>query len=809
MYSFRVNGHWLMMYPGGGTQLELQHPLVAENFEEPWSMPIEVPIAGNEMALNFVHTLALAVRHLRVDDVELWKDGIFKHRGVFTVEGSSEESITLTFSVDGFLTQLKDVQLRELDYGPDILLPGLFDDSYTREDAMTYANKTTWPNVRFCFPMMRNKDAYSDNPDWWKDGDEWKASETYSPTGGEGGTPDIIRYTPDEVVRRERIYTCIAGTSAGQHPDNSVGKFDARGQGIINPWSGVDQVWLSNSSGEGGRYAISPQFYLKDILIRAMASQGYNAVGDFIDDPLTHRVIVYNNTLLDEAVRDNYVLATLTNDLVVPAGHWFNDLSFPPDDDFTAPNEDNDGLYNVGVFTPPATGYYAFHARIITHSATPCRHWVGILKNDNSSPPVWSGYTGVDDLDLRTNWDFTVAPNSAIHLEGGVEYRVVVTAPLSYQYLYNSHEFTIEAGSFLEWWTGQPSILNGWGNSIHMADHVPDMSVRTFLDEIRKSFYLRITPDVVTRTIRFDYNQDVLLRPIGRDITEELAGPISLDHSQRIFGIRIRNARGRPDDLPDLRGSTPSVEHTFVVTKESTLTPATVPNEKLRVLNTGQIYQSRVYNTNQIGWFPIGHYLPDAEYGDQSDPLVIEPAFGAPMMSSEIGVDNALYMIPIVDEPASSKLYNQGYNAPSLLLMHYLGNLANDKGYKYPCASPYMYHTGGAFYKPVSFSLTHEHWLPRQKSYTLNTTFAEPWLNRWVNAEVWRCDLDVGRLLTRNGCVLERLQCKNQEVILHTLPVEYDDGEGTPLIAREARLLKLPRDPGALGRDGQPTTVRR
>lgn len=306
MLEFRVNSVPLVLNPVTQASLEERHPIMDEDLKDAFTLPVQVPIRGNEAILGHVHVLALQGRVLRITGVELFDNGVPKHRGVFYVDGSTDGpdgTVSLSFSVDGFISGMAGKELRKVDFGADLTFPdqiALLTDAIARNDE-------SYPDARYCYPMLYNPDAYGgNNKDWFKDLALYAAGTSYDITS----PPTVVRYTREQAVRRELPFECIGTAPAGENPDNTPWDWRPYGRALINAWNATTMQLGMNTDATGNVAAVCPMFYGKDILIRAMRDQGLEAVGAFIDDPRTHQWIIYNNKLLDEGERADYVLAT-------------------------------------------------------------------------------------------------------------------------------------------------------------------------------------------------------------------------------------------------------------------------------------------------------------------------------------------------------------------------------------------------------------------------------------------------------------------------------------------------------------------
>jgi len=674
MIQFRINGKHLVMHPGTAVEIEEQHPILSQDLKDAFTVPVEVPIAGNESVLGHIHVLERRDRPLRIDNAELWVDGSPKHRGVFYVESSVEGpdgSVSLSFTVDGFISAMAGLRLRDVDYGGEIVF---LSAGHLVSAATTY-NTMSWPDARFCYPMISNPEAYaSNNPDWYNEPAAYDAATSYDVTD----PPTLITYETG-LVRRKRAYECIGTAPAGESPDNTPWDWRFFGQGIINPWIPTTTGWRLND--ELNNNAMCPQFYLKDILIRAMRDRGLEAVGDFIDDPSTHQVIVWNNQLLDMSENTGHVLATqpapITYTAVDPNTdhdqlHWSNGFDFilTCSDEVTAPNEDPDGLWDGQEYDIAAAGTHNFKIRVKLTCPTPIYVQVTII-NAATNERLIEFYAG-SMADRRNNWDF-VCEGSRGYTAGevGMNCRVIITPRLfgtDNAGAVGNISFTL-SDCYFEAWRGTGEVTNGYTRIINPADHVPDITIEHLLLEVRDWFHVRIQPMPELGVVRFDHQQDVLDGLPVSNLTQHVRAPLRLEHANRTTGMRLAPPTGKEENLPDLSAHIDDGEYDA----EADLPAAGTELHKAFIRNTAQMVVSKLYDTNKYAWFIAGTLHRVAEVGEMTNPREVTPEFGMPDMDLVPAVDGTLCLMPVIKETCSSPMFNLGNNAPGLYFMLYAG----------------------------------------------------------------------------------------------------------------------------------------
>lgn len=792
MLRLRINGQDLVLFPGTETQIEEKHPILNEDLQDAFSLEFDIPVRGNEAAFGHAQQIALRGRILRIDGAELWVGGDLKHIGVLHILGSSSGpggSFTCSFSVDGFFSAIKGKKLRDVDYGPDIH----FDDIYGLSNDASSKNliANAWPTSRYCYPMIHNPEAYgNNNEEWYKEAADYDDALGYD-------VDDRMRYTPDTPVRRKRDYICIGTAPAGENPDNTPWDWQFFGQGNINTWdptagSGAGN-WVFNLTKNEACFC--PQFYLKDILTRAMAWLGFTADGSFMQDYNTHTVIVWNNRLLDKASSTNHVLASQSapqNLAAVDLNHSFPSLwssngatlKLVCTDETTVPNEDPDGVWDGTNYTISAAGQHIWKIRLNITSAANLFYHVGIFRTSDDSRIAWA-LVG-SDTDMRQNWSVLVQISHEFDAgDIGDDFHIKVN-PRNW---FTDHGTGTAVGSvpftlsecYVDIARGDGDLENVGDNVIHPADHVPDITIEQLLLEVRDTWHLRIVPDHRTKRIHFDYQEDILAEPILGDLTKQVAGPTVFAHQDRVTGLRCKVSTGRPEDLPDLSGHFDDGE---IDTETTLVTPAS-DLHTVYVRNSATVLVSKLYDANKYAWFPVGTLHRDAQMGEMDNPREVEPEFAPPNMDWIPAHGGVLCLMPVIKEPCSSPMFGMGNNPPGLFFMNYLGMMPDASNtYTYPMASPLS--RDGLGGQQRGFAL---HFDP-EDTIGLWRYMWKSWARVLTTAESFITDLRTGGLLQGVRMPFGRFLLKSQLVLLDTITNRYSTDRPEHVI-NEVRLLRI------------------
>lgn len=757
--SLNVGGRALRLLPNTRAQLDLLHHALTEGIEDSFTLPIEVPIEGNEDALGHVHLLPLAARTLRFDDAELMDHGILLHRVRLDVLGSNDTTVHLSAAVDGFVADIKGRKLPELDFGNNILVTDTHDDL---RDYAKDLNTQQYPNVPMAFPMVFNPDMFgSENPSWWPGNSLWDATRAYA-------VNDMVLFEEGTIVRRSWGYQCTSATSAGESPATHPGKWRRTGFGVINHWDHANGEFFANTS-DGNFFAMVPYFYLKWVLAKVAENMGLRAVGEFMDDPATHQVLLSNNTPVDETTITEYLHVGQTGTLVFTSAVQ----PLPCDDESTGPFSDASGLWDNTSFrfTPATAGYRVLRLKFHISFSTPSRPVFKIVRHSSNTVVQQATPFIFND----TNFDGTF---SMLHYfapgDVGQEFRIDVgywgtVVPST----------TLTGCTLSSWLKSTTSSVNAFGRVIEPWRHMWNVDVGSFILDVRDSFCLVVTPDRVNRTLTFDYNRhllDLSNNPPAA-FTHRLEPPLEADHQQRITGY-LFTSKADADPLTMLDPAA------FIgwVEQEAELTAPGAPGIWCAVRNSRRIYVSQIRFGSSVYWYPSGWHLPAVEVGAQEEPTAIEPD-AAPAVMELVSSNSEEFLVPRIDEAGNSLFFGVGGKDPKQRWMYYHGMQPNVNNVDYPFASPFRY-----LHDATALDSDELDWNAERG---LVATHWQLWANTMLQCTPVRATLRMDHPSIAGREYERVVQIDNQNYLVKKLPVEYGLPNGN-IIARDAELLKLP-----------------
>lgn len=753
MNELRISDKLMMLHPDAEIALEHVNTAVTEDVEDSYSLPVSVPVRGNEEALGFTHLLSLKERAIKWEDALLTLSMGLQLAGVAHCLDADNEEASLAIAIDGLVAAAKKVQLRKIPY--DLISVGSEDAMLAHAKAV---NTGTYPEESHCFPMHFNKDFYGDrNPAWYPEAQEYQYSSSYS-------INDLVEFNVyvscsggGTFIRQER-YKCISAAGVGEGYDYTD-KWKRTAYGIINHWDFDAEEFFRNT--DGNFYALVPFFYLKWILVQAFASIGFTLEGSFMDDVQTNRAWIYNNTALDSNARLHFISASQTSQVDYLAADPKRIIA---QDDSTAPkNQDPDGVWNTatGLYKVLAAGQHMFRFEgnmIFSAEDTPMmrvRH-----AGDGAIRGAWQLALDIEQVPAATTWavkgyivvNFTAADvNEEFYLE-----------PDSY-HLQGLLDISL-TDFWVRIWLSLANDNNYFAGEIDPRDHMPDITLADLIQEVRDNCCVEFRPDRVRKTVRVDYKAPAL-RGRPADSTHRLRGPIKLDHQRRIPGFKFVTD-GERGQIPDL---SKFVRRPDIATLDD-LPEAQAPNEYIVVRNTRQLFCT-FKNTGGFNWNFLGYYIPDIVVGEEDEAREIAPKL-APIMVEWYHSNDELFLMPTISEAGNSyRFIGNGYQAPSLRMGLYHGMVDNGGGKLYPFASSYGWGPDGTL-GPAEITLA----LLDEPGGLFDYRWEE-WANALVNAEPVAFPLEIDAHFI-NGREHEQLvHLQSQNFLIERIPATYRQGQ--------------------------------
>lgn len=647
MLDLHISGRPLLLPAGTTASVEHLNPLFADGIEDSFSLPLELPVEGNEIALGHVHELALASRALSLRDATLGEKGVPLFPGTLQVLATTPQVVRSSFSVQGLASLLNGVMLRDLLQGTLVDLDADEALGYRFHDRPLYA---AGGNCQF--PMHLNRQLYgSENPDWYPNASAYNGSSSYSVNA-------LVEYTTADVVERTGIWQCISAAGPGESPDTAPAKWRLTAFGLVNAWNKAEGAHYLNTT--ENFYALVPWFYLKWVLLQALAALGLRVEGEFMDDAATNEELLPNSTTIDQAGRidtDHYLRVYQSTPAPLPGS---GTAKIPADTESPAPYSDTAGLWATDTFTPDAAGTWRVRIR---------------LKYN---------YVALGTSFARA---YVVGPTSPVDI------RAIQTRPLSGLYgnvpVVFIMSFTVAPGDvgqpffFYADQSNQtlPAALSTWGNGdngdevydevditawletstdliqpdsfIYPERHVPDMELGAFLVAVADAYCLEVVPDLNAGTVRLDYRNTVATSSPDSvtDQTHRASGTPELDHQRTITGFRMAW------DLPTLDDPYGDLDTLPEYDSEQDLTAPLVIGERCLIRNTRKV-MSAVLNPDLglLAWRHVGYHVPAYLVGQEDGAREVLPAC-APLHMDQVQMDSETYLVPVLDQSGTSAWY--------------------------------------------------------------------------------------------------------------------------------------------------------
>jgi hypothetical protein len=759
MIDLRIAGVSLVLQPGTTVPMELLNGALSDGLEDSFSLPFEVPEQGNEVVLQHVGQLGRNPRTTTYPNASLYYEGELKHVGIIYVENVENGVVQLSFSVDGFVSNLKDKTLPEVDYGGVISITG---EATKLVDWAALRNAEAYPTASHCFPMHFNPELQSaNNPSYFPDHPTWLAGSSYS-------VNDLVSYETGTIVRRTFRYQCIISTTPGQNPRSHPSHWRRTAYGIVNHWDHASTAFYENNLTDGNAFAMVPFFYWKWVLLKVYAELGYELQGDFMDDTRTHQLALFSNTAVDDGTRAGYFCVAQTGGQVMGSTPGV----FQANTETGGTLSDLGGLWNqaTGRFTCDSAGRRYFQMAIeasFSGSAIMVLRLVDDATNtvlvSQQVPGQQTSYNGTYTL----TYDF-------IGGQVGLDFRLELVAYLTLITLTPTGA-TISAFTLTSWLADVTSLLNAHALSINPQQHVPEQSLAEFILDTCELFALERRYDHSRRVAYLNYKKHVLTDEPA-DITAQLRAEPVLRLQELPKGYRFTH-NVQDEDAAELANRT----HEPDVDIEADL--ATPPSTRSYVVvrNSRRLYVSRHAADGNLYWWPAGWYVPSELVGEDTDPTEVQPGW-VPMVMDLVTSNGEEFLVPVISEAGNSAMFATEGNASSKRFVLYHGLVRNANGVDYPYAASWnMEHAG----TPVAdLSLAWE------GTDGLLAVLAGTYYERMAKAEVLEVPVEA------NATVLAAMN--NRPVMVHyqrclieRLPITYGDGT-LPLIAEGARLYRLP-----------------
>lgn len=762
MIGFRINGQPLVLLPDTQVDLLFTSAALSDDLQDDFSLPFTVPVRGNEFLLASVHDFSLHDRIVEFPGATLEYQGIQRKVGVMHVEQAQEQTISLSFTVTGFVGTLRGKRLPQMNMGDPILTGGVA--AYAKA-----VNLQSWPAAACCFPMYYAPDYYADDNPAWKPASvsDWDYSNF--------AINSFVKDTYGVPVQYEFTYQKIGAYNVG-HPALDLINWRRTSFGIVNHWDWEHEEFFQNTTSDSF-YTLSPCFYLKHILRAAAAHLGMRIGGSWFTDARYDKLILFNNQVLDRGGQGGYFLAHQTGNITV-GGNLSTDGTpperrIPGQDETTPPNKDDTNVWdNAGMrWQCPSEGQYTFRVYLPFTIGEPHVH-LSIEFVREGPPDAFiqerdygpsDPYTGV------TTFNFTA---SAGDVGKWFFFAPVLTNRFGYwTYLsLNLHNCWIEG------WKNENTFINQFSDTIIPSEHVPDMEFSALLLDLKTIFGLSVTVENGGADLLLNYASDQL-ETSPHDATIMVRSPISIDINERVAGYAWKWKDDQGDASPDL---------SVLVKQGEYASYADVPQPNgpgcwCLVLADRRILFSKYDYDNGYVWQQSGQYLPAMVVGDKDAASEASPDLGL-FNTRVVGIQLQEFLVPCVKDQCRSKLFIQANGTASLLIGFFHGMQPNLDGTSYPYASSFRYRMDGTLLDTPELEFT-----SAQGPVVLHQ---QNLADARVNSDPCTCDLEVSMDFL-DGRGYERIvPINSQRCLLVSLPVKLGDGRG-PLIAKGAKFIKL------------------
>jgi hypothetical protein len=792
MLHLSAKGTPLLLPAAANASVEYKNPKLSDGIEDDYTLPMDLPVEGNEVALGHVHEQHLRDRLLELRPATLEHQGAPLHQGTLQVLGSTPDTIRASFSAQGFASLLKGVKLRTALAGNTI------DTVATHGGLVEHAKAVTMvstPHESHCFPLHTNKSLYgSANPHWQPSASAWSDSQAYA-------VDALVLWTEYTPVRRDWAYQCIDATTAGQSPETHPAKWRRVVFGVVNSYDADAEAYDENDS-TGNFYAMVPWFRYDWVVRKALQYLGLEARGDWFRDHATKTLLLPNATALDAEARVGEWAARQTDPVTHEPGDY--PARLPLDDDTTAPYVDPEDHYDPTALTfeVDAAGVHRFRVYVQATFSSPDQLALSVRRaSDDSLALGPEGFPAVQATTVSSTTHAHLFEFSVLFEAGDVGEDFYLCAEA-----FNAGPFMAESTLANCWaasWQVSGAGVNNFQTVIDPAWHVPDIGLGEFLEAVASTFGVELVPELESSAVYLNIKERVLRpnTPEGSnernrsqrtlDISDRLCGPVEMDHQRRLKGVRMSWP------LNDAVQDEPvDSERRPVVDLESEAQAPNGPRQHCWVRSTRKLLRS-VFDesTNTYVWQHQGYLLPARAVGETEDASELQPPI-KPLPMEDIWVDGRRLLVPVLDQAGRSSFFATDSDSTDLHVCHNYGPVAaGEDEALYPAAGSWGMDAQAA----PRWSL-----LLNEQPTGDYPDFWDHYHNRWWSALVRAVPVTLDLLLDHE--FLRDRQRRNDLLHIHghdhlmeALPVDYRNSLA-PLVSRGAYLRRLvPEGFGSVG----------
>lgn len=730
--SIEINGRRLVLPPKVKLRRERHNPAIEPNkILGEFVHSIDIPVKGNEVALDFIHTIEAPGGLVEITGARLWigaqlligtlvlhRADVVKHSG----------TIRADFASNGFDFDIKTTMIHELDL-PEYNLGETTDDIRAAAKAACTAEDSD-----FRFPSFRNDGFFTaeENPPLFKDWDE------------PGGPPWSYSIW-GKVTALKRCILNLYDAENEEFPAN----FKLHDTDVPAEFRPVNLITLV------------PCFHLHVIVRSVFESLGYRVTGDFFRHSQVQKVLLTSNYSLEKYVgktgyarAGNYHFISYP-DVNVHVWRAQNDTQYNLYN--ALPNNNTNEILNLIELVNNESGTgaldYLWHTVVINDKTTGVfQDEDGLITMQDGSP--WFTYTvsdtgetdvlffafemyfsflekgthrvpikinridggGSDVLGIRTiefdsggagrqpahikgEWEFSgIAPGDKIWIQVGDPVRDpdLASNPGDHGDLFRYVDLTFYT------YSGSKDV-NIFDGAIKMKNHIPHWSVSDLLTNLRKAFALDIRPDYVKKTISLNFSKNQFSR-------EAHPLPFAPAAYQKEFTKPKKLIFQYPSRTP-LEGNVPdeAVEEIELESPDFSIwsvEPFVVDKEMVDH-RVNAVYKSVMGDgafLPRFYWDRVGEMDISETFGSETgNEIVVNPAI-SPTEMERIEEYNAFYpwydwagsvhsfwpiILPSISEPGQKPGMEITGTGPQPRMMFWLGMQPMSTDWLYPCASPW------------------------------------------------------------------------------------------------------------------------
>lgn len=812
MIEIRVDDKHIVLKPDAAMDIDLANTLFTKGIEDSFSMPVDMPVHGNEQALEQVHQLAMANRRNMFRTAGVAVDGAPLFQGDLQVVASSPDAISASFAVDAFATRIKGLLLPDLMAGPDVQLHVNDDGTGKVEPRPAYADGGDCQ-----FPMHYNPSLYGDeNPNWAPDHKEWKPGTSYA-------VNELVAFTshqllPDHPIQRTTYWQCISAAYANESPVTHPAKWRRTAFGIVNAWDHENGSYYYNTA--GSYYSFVPWFYWKWVIARALGAVGLQAAGEFMRDTRTHEFLLPNPNTIDapRTTGLHFFRASHDGDVIYTDDTaWFR---LPGTDDSTPPNQDTDGSWDTSTseFLCQYAGTWRFTCEYtIAMERLKYSNQVGrvaLLASDGTERAAstfdpldtyalqWS-VAYVDNIECRIiRWRTTIQVEmTAADVGHSFRFRPSVVHKPGYYVYYNWPQAApdrLMGTTIVNGYMVQPVFVPQQPDTVVVpARHVPNVTLAAFLEAAKDMFGLEIVPDMENGRVELNYNRTAMdaMRHGVPDHTPRLAGPVTIHQADATPGIRL--AWHMDDTVNEL--VQPGAQMTHYM-HERQLPVPTAEGTRAVLLNTRELLET-TFADNEFFWKPIGRYVPGVTIGDPKNPDEVVPT-ASPLHMDTMSIDGKPLCIPVLDMQGASLHFRTNTNFKDIHVAYYTATARGPSSTLIPGPFTPPGEVQGPQARSWGYAWNNSdvvqslHWLedsqpPRPvPAPDMYTTFHQPWVEMLTRAEPVELDLLLDIPFIKSGAWRRPILLNGQQFLVKNLPVSLHAGRA-PLLATQTQALRI------------------